>query len=388
MDSVVLPNMLEVESRSLAQFASGFVWGRHWSQGWAWGDKMNVTTWAKSQIGQFLAYLPFTAETWKRAQDLLGGFEAEYWSRATVNPYQADCELHVAVDKLIEYRRPNAALNCLHRILDDKKPLDKTRAVRALLLAVSSTEPSYATDEYHSVEIIKAMQDDPDTNPDDLFRVEWAYLPLLDSHRGASPKLLENRLASDSKFFCEVIRLVYRSGKEPKSDKDPAEQDKAIATNAYRLLHKWRMPPGMQSNGEFSEDHFRKWLESTKLACLESGHLEVALTHIGNVLIYCPPDPNGLWIHCAAAQALNGKDAEEMRNGFRMAIFNSRGAYRVDPTGKPELALSGKYRKQAEDVENAGYQRLAATLRGLADSYAKQAKQIIDEHKQGVDSSS
>jgi len=382
IDTAILPSLLETECKNLGQLASGYVWGRHRSQGWVWVDETVATSWSHSQIGQFLAYLPFTAETWVRANALLGDSEAEYWIRASVNPYQADCNLEVAIDKLIEHGRPNAAINCLSKILHDKQLLDKKRTVQALLSAIVSGEPSYSMDAYDIVEIIKALQDAPDTNPDDLFRVEWAYLPLLDRHHGASPKLLEKRLASDSGFFCEVIRIVYRSKKELKSDKEPTEQQKAIATNAYRLLQEWRTPPGMQSHGVFSGDHFRQWLESTKAACAESGHLEVALAHVGSVLIYCPADPDGLWIDRAAAEALNDKDAEKMRNGFRLRIFNSRGVHWVDPTGKPERELAAKYRQQAEDVENAGYQRLAATLRDLAESYDRDAERIVAEHKQ------
>ncbi|MFV1951258.1 MAG: hypothetical protein ACC630_04780 [Nitrospinota bacterium] len=70
-----------------------------------------------------------------------------------------------------------------------------------------------------------------------------------------------------------------------------------------------------------------------------------------------------------------------MRNGFCSAIFNSRGVHTIDPTGKPERELAGKYRQQANEVENAGFQRLAASLRGLADSYDREADRIIDEHK-------
>jgi len=74
------------------------------------------------------------------------------------------------------------------------------------------------------------------------------------------------------------------------------------------------------------------------------------------------------------------KDADEIRNGFATAILNSRGVHSVDPSGKPELELSAKYGKQAEEAENAGYQRLAVTMRGLADFYAREAKRIIEEH--------
>ena len=194
------------------------------------------------------------------------------------------------------------------------------------------------------------------------FRVEWAYLPLLDRHHDVSPKLLENRLASDADFFCEVIRLVYRSRKEGKPKNELSPEEKAIAANASRLLHEWRTPPGMQPDGVFLEKQFTHWLEDVKGACAESGHVEVALTHVGQVLIYCPPDSEGLWIDQTVADALNAKDAEEMRTGFRLELLNSRGVHWVDPTGKPERELAEQYKQRAEAVENAGYHRFAATL--------------------------
>jgi hypothetical protein len=95
--------------------------------------------------------------------------------------------------------------------------------------------------------------------------------------------------------------------------------------------------------------------------------------------MYSPCAAGGLWINHTVAEALNRNDAVDMRNGFNTELFNSRGAYLVDPSGKPELELSKKYKEQAEAVENAGYYRLASTLRQLANSYANGAKQIIDQ---------
>lgn len=381
MDSVVLPNLLEGENQNLVKLASGFVCGRYVSRGWAWVDGTDMTRWSHSQIGQFLAYLPFTADTWRRSKEILHEFEVAYWSKVSVEPYQAQGELHVAIDKLLEYGRPNAAIQCLYAILHDKQLLDKKQTIRALLSALSSTEPPYSMDMYYIVEIIKALQDDPDTNPEDLAPIEWAYLPLLEGDRGVLPKTLENRLASGPEFFCEVIRRVYRSKKEHKSERKRTEQEVAIAQNAYRLLHKWQTPPGMQPNGSISKEHLVRWLESVKVTCIKSGHLEVALTHVGQVLFHCPPDPDGqLWIDCAAAEVLNSRDTDEMRNGFATAIINSRGVHSVDPSGKPELELSAKYRKQAEEAEDAGYQRLAVTMRDVADFYTREANRIIEAH--------
>ena len=97
----------------------------------------------------------------------------------------------------------------------NKQPLDKTRSVKALMAAVASQESPQEISTHNIIEIIKDLQNDPDTDPDTLFQIEWAYLDMLDEsyHRDASPKTLENRLSSDPEFFCEVIRLIYRSKK-------------------------------------------------------------------------------------------------------------------------------------------------------------------------------
>jgi hypothetical protein len=70
-----------------------------------------------------------------------------------------------------------------------------------------------------------------------------------------------------------------------------------------------------------------------------------------------------------------------MRHEFRLGEFNSREVHYVDPTGKAERELANQYRKKAKDVENAGYQRFAITLREMADSYDREAERVIDEHK-------
>jgi hypothetical protein len=266
-------------------------------------------------------------------------------------------------------------------MLHDKQPIDSNQCVQALLAALSSGEPSCAMDGYHIVELIKFLQAEPSVNQDDLFRVEWAYVPLLDSHSGATPQLLESRLANDPEFFCEVIRLIYRSKKEDQPSREPTEESKAIATNAWRLLYEWKTPPGTQIDGTFSDEHFIKWLQNVKEICTDSGHMEVALVNIGEVLIHTPTDSDGLWIRRVVAAALNDREADDMRDGFRTGTYNSRGVHWVDPTGKPERELAEQFRRKAEEVENAGFQRFAVTLKNLADGYDREAERIISDQK-------
>jgi len=381
-DALILPDLLLKEDDKIVEFVRAFVSGRYSNQSWKWLDHLDARNWTKPQIGKFLSYLAFTQKTWEYSKDLLGESEGEYWSRAIVNPFEAKGNLDHAVDKLLEHNRPNAAICCLWEMLHNKKPLDPSKAITALLQAVTSDEPPSSVGIYNPVEIIQALQVNPQVDPEDLCKIEWAYLPVLTGPgRQASPKTLEQKLASEPAFFCEAIRTLYRSKKKAKSEKEPTEQEKAVASNVWRLLHDWKTLPGIQTDGSFCASDFNEWLKSVKKQCDKSGHLEVALSTVGGVLIHYIPDPDGLWIHRALAEALDAEDAGRMRDGFSIGIFNSRGVYCVDPTGKPEKDIAAKYRQQAEEVENAGYYRLAGTLKKLADSYEHEAERIVQERE-------
>ena len=185
--------------------------------------------------------------------------------------------------------------------------------------------------------------------------------------------MLERRLANEPGFFCEVIRLVFRSKRTERPAEEPTEQAKNIATNAYRLLTEWRTPPGCREDGGYDSAALAVWLDAVKKECVNTGHLEVAMMIVGHALIHTPSDPDGLWIHRSAAAALNAKDAGDMRDGFRTELFNSRGVHGFT-AGHEERELAAKYRTQADAVETARYHRLATTLRELAESYEHDAE--------------
>jgi hypothetical protein len=372
-ESRILPDLLGSEIKSLTQFAGGFIWGRFRSLKWQWVDAIDTSKWSASQKGQFLAYLPFSRGTWDRAAQLLSEDEAPYWSKASANPYQGEKDLDLAIDRLVKHGRAYAAIGCLQKILYDKQPLDTQQAVRVLKAVTASAEDARSLDVHAIVQVITALQNNPDTNADDLFQIEWAFLPLLDRHHGGGPRSLEQRLADDPAFFCDIIRLLYRSENEEASAEESTEQLKNVASSAYRLLSKWRTTPGTQKDGTFKGAALIAWLEKVKATCAESGHLKSALLRVGHVLVFTPSDPDGLWLHRSAATVLNAKDAEDVRHGFTTELFNLRG-FHWGTAGKEEGELSEKYRDQAETTESAGYHRLANALRELAASYARDAE--------------
>lgn len=372
-DEAVLPGLLEAETKQLTQFAGGFVLGRFRTRDWQWVDEVDASLWTPSQIGQFLAYLPFKSDTWERSARLLGQNDSPYWTKTNVNPYEADEGLELAIDALINHGRPRAAISCLHKMQYEKEPLNPEQVVRALLAAARSPEGAQTANAYEIVEVIKALQDNPGQNLDHVLLVEWTYLPILDRYHDAAPKLLERRLANEPEFFCELVRKIFRSRKEERRTESVTEGDKIFATRVYDLLTGWKTPPGYREDGNFDGEALAAWLDAVMKECAETGHIEVAMNIVGQVLIHASADPDGLWIHRSAAAALNGKDAGKMRMGFSTALFNSRGTHGFS-AGREERALATKYREQANAVEIAGFQRLATTLRELATSYERDAE--------------
>jgi hypothetical protein len=373
LDDMLLPEQLRADKPWTKQFMAGFVWRRFWKNGWRWVDETIDSSWTPAEKKAFLLLLPFELETWKRANELLGERESEYWTEIRANPYQAKEHLLEAAEKFLENARPRAAMECVDLLIHDKGTPSPDLVVRVLKENLTSREPVGSLDQHATIELINWLQENPETKPDDLFQIEWSYLPLLDGYSGGTPKHLETRLATDPDFYCEIIRTIFRSEREKtEPPKDGPEDKKKIAENAYRLLMRWETPPGKVDGNTFDSKKFKDWLSAVQKSTEESGHLDIAMSQLGQVLPYAPPDPDGLWIHKTVAETLNAKSADKMRSGFTTELFNMRGVHGFT-AGKDELDLANKYRERADAVEGAGFHRLATAIRELAAWYERDA---------------
>jgi len=373
VDKALLPRYIDRTETAFVAFIEGFVWGRFRTKSWPWVDGTVMEGWSIAQKATFFALLPFEQAAWRRAETLLGDDSAIYWKQARVNPWRAKDHLLEAVDRLLLHGRPRGALRCLDRLVHMKMAFPPDVAVHALINRLKEEEKSDALDRHALLELIKWLQDNPNTDTNALFRIEVAYLPLLDHELGGEPKTLERRLASDPSFFCEVIGLAFRSDKEKDTDRQSTEEEKNTARNVYQLLHAWKTVPGINSDGSFDGEAFAKWLTEVRQRTRDSGHVGIAMSQIGQVLPYAPADAGGLWIHRSVAEALNAKDAVEMRSGFTLQLFNTRGAH-FFTAGKEEREIAARYHEKATALEQAGYHRFATAIRELAKSYERYAE--------------
>ena len=369
-----LPSLLNSEDEADTQFLSGFIRGKFRKMGWMWVDRILGDEWTDKQKSVFLALLPFEGGVWIRVKDQLGvENEGLYWRSVTVNPFSQYKDPTFAIEKLIEFDRAPDAIECIFFTIGDDHIFNENLAIRALLAVKDTSSDSRRLVPQHTSEVIERLQKSCAVDSDVLFEIEWKYLQLLDEFSAGSPVTLEKRLATAPVFFAELIALVYRSDKEHDNGVEPGEQAKKLADHAYSLLNVWKTCPGTLPDGTFDSDAFQSWYEEVTDITKDSGHSEVAQMEMGNVLTFAPPDPCGLWIHTAAATALNGRNAEKMRSGFTSKLINRRGAY-WGTGGKGERELAEKYNQHAVDLDLNGYPRFGAEMRDLAKFYERRAE--------------
>jgi hypothetical protein len=374
-DVFLLPTFLGKTDREISQFFGSFVWRRSLTQKWTWIDQQLSQDWQKDQLLAFLLLVPSERETWHRVERILGDAVDNYWKQVRFIPWGMEAaDVVYAAEKLASNGQPAAAINCLYILARKKVPIPMPLASAALLGALNLEEQQKQLDGHHTVEVIKWLQKNAPTDSDELFKIEWQYLPLLNRLQGGEARVLEQKLASSPAFFCEVIAVVFRSEKEGEETKtEVSEAQKQIARNAYSLLHGWRILPGTQADGTFNGDQFTAWLAEVKKHCRESGHFGIAMSQIGQALAHAPQDTGGLWIHRSIAAALDSRDVPEMRRAFTTGLFNKRGVHGFSH-GEEERQIAADYRQKAKALSDSGFHRIADVVRGLAEGYVQDAE--------------
>lgn len=383
LDKEILPALLNASDDAITGFVANYSFWRFLDAGEPWLDGLDRAEWELSQSCALLKSLPFDQPIWTRVDAWLGEAAASYWREVAVNPYQAESGLEHAISRLLDAGRPHTAIDCLYCQRHKTKSFDAAQAVRALQDALSVKEVVGNLGQHHFIDLITALQQDESVPEKDMISIEWGYLRLLQRGNNVAPRLLMSKLATEPEFFCEAIRLIYKSRNEdvqPDEAEGVDESRKRIAENVWHLLYEWNKPPGSSIGQEFNGEAFASWLERVQQISRETGHFEVSMIKVGEVLYHTPEDADGFWINRVVADCLNVRGADEMRRGFRTQIFNARGVHWVDPTGAPERQLAEDWRNKANATEQEGFARFADTLRDAATSYDQEAERIVREH--------
>lgn len=374
VEAEILPSQLTADDEVVKRVVAGFVWARFWQRGIHWVDSLLQRNWKPEQCARFLVLLPFQEEIWERVSSYLGkSHEGLYWKHVNVQIGRWNWDAIFVIEKLIAYGRAGTAVMCLAHALDDEEGFDPDIVTRALMAVLENPQEIEQLERYDTIALIKRLQLSTGVDIEALYQIEWNFLPWFDRLSGDVPVALEKCLASDPAFFAEMIKYAFRSKNDSADSVERLDEKKqSLAEHAYTLLDRWSICPGMQEDGALNEEAFRNWITEARRITEESGHDEIAQAEIGKVLIHVPADPGGLWIHKSVAAVLNERTTERMRFNFRLALRNQRGIHSFSH-GVQERELARGYRGKAEAVEMAGFVRLAATMRELADQYDEDA---------------
>jgi hypothetical protein len=372
-DSFLLPGYLGSPDQNIVRVVAGFVKARYWKSRADWLARLPLNNWSPEQLGLFFSELPFQQDVWEAAETALGNRAEEYWKHVNAFPRGSPAELLAGLKKLVEHNRGISALHSINNLIRSKSAVPAPLAMRTIYCYLDAVAKTGNVDAYELVNVVEYLQKDPASDRIELGKLEWLLLDLFDGHHGHGAVVLEDRLASEPEFFAEVMQKCFKARNQLENEVEPDNARRAEVRKGYKLLHDWGKPPGTKPDGKFDVAALNDWVDKVKERCTAMDRWEAAELYIGNVLVYAPNDPDGLWLHRGAAALLNTKAYEVMRRGFTTEIFNSRGAHFSDG-GKAERDLAASYKAKGKQLDDAGFARIAAAMYELAESYVRMAE--------------
>ncbi len=387
LDCTKIASLLCNQGKNFKAFICGYLSECYDKGKEKWLFSFKDVNWDTTQKISFMTCMPLSSSVCKFGEKWLGENELLFWK--AYQPLYISTEekdRKFIIKKTLSFNRPDIAVKLFSWIHFQKEIIDFDSCAKAL---IDLAQTNYTkTIKYWDIrQLITGLQKQKRNSEQNkaLIEVELLYLPLLDSNinNGISPVALDSALAESPEFFHRVITYAYKSNKTKSQDLDNI----GLGKNAYILLSQWKKMPGI-TNNRLNFNAFNKWYSKAIELCKESGHLAVAQSHIGSVLINTPPDASGLWIDRRIAKLLDQKDNEDLRNGYYVATFNSRGAHFVDFTGEEDIKLSNIFLDKADKLEKEDFINFAKTLRLLANNYENEAKKAIrdgERFKQDTD---
>jgi transcriptional regulator with XRE-family HTH domain len=334
--------------------------------------------WGDEATFRILQRLPETQATWSRVAALGEAIDNLYWSRihAWIRPEEGGDPVY-AVERLLKAGRARHALHLIgHR---HNKVLPVELVIRLLNQAVQEPwkegERNDAIMFQHDVvEIFKSL-DKREVSDEQLAALEWAYLPVFE-YSDRPPPALQKALATQPRFFVEVIRKVYRPSKESGIEEPPPddlEREEAIIRQAYDLLRTWRRLPGTTDDGILEPASLEAWVREARIQAAQVGREAMADYCIGQVLAHAPRDPEGIWPAVPVRDLIEITRSHDLEQGLHVGVHNSRGVTTRAPNdgGALERDLAQYYRRCSEETA-LEWPRTSALLEQLAKSYEQE----------------
>ena len=336
------------------------------------------------RIVRLLRCAPFGQDTWGLLDQHGGEVYDRYW-REVVPEWnrQSEAELNDLVDRLLDAKRPHAALGAVHLAW----PKIETGRLKRLLRAIATedTEPVVHLEAHYISEALDSLDGRTGVTRDEMAQFEFMFLGTLDHGTHGIPNL-ERHIAENPTSFVQVLAFMSKrdDGKEdpPEWQIEDPERVAGRASAAYRLLRRIRHIPGTSADGEIHTETLCAWVVEVRRLCAECGRAEIGDQYIGQLLSRAPAEKEGVWPHPSICEAMERIASLRIGRGFSIGVRNGRGATwrAIGEGGAQERVLAEKYRRWAEQ-RAFDYPYVSSILESIASGYDRHATREDDEVK-------
>ncbi|MEN3282796.1 MAG: hypothetical protein V7607_3936 [Solirubrobacteraceae bacterium] len=377
-------NLLDSDDRRLASFAHGYCFKRAQAAGWPWlNDQLERLADRPQAQARLLQVTDDLTEAWRRAKELGPETEAAYWQEFVVIGRGKDFALvNEATKALLEHGRVVAAIDLMSLYTrEDGSPVSPDLMLEGLEALVKSPPEHEELARLSSYELdllLGRLRGSDDVDEQRLALLEWRLLPAL-GFQARSPTL-ERHLSLDPAFFVEVLSLLFRPSSVEAADTESVPEH--VASNAWHLLHEWRIVPGSSEQmGAIDEDALMAWITEARALLEKADRVAVGDVYIGHVLAHARGDSeDDSWPTRPVRNVIEQLANTEIEDGFRTQTYNNRGVTTRAPLdgGGPERGLAVRYHELAGRVRDE-WPRTAAILTSLADGYEAEAARHDEE---------
>jgi len=370
----------------LLEFARGFIAARFQKMGWDWiKQKLHnaAKKWRPKQKASFYTFIPLGERLKIYLENESEDVKTDFWHKFSIYGHgNLKAELiEWAASQLLRHDRPYTALEFLGNYVHLQKVSLTPSIIIEVMESALNAEPDTSINLNYAIGELLNYLETIGTSDNTLAKLEWAYLPFLDTPifgnygYGRGPKALHKKLLQEPEFFVELLNLAFKSEADNECDENLTLYEELLAKNAFRVLKSCRIIPGLQEDGSVDLTKLKDWVERARTLAKENKRLSIADKIIGEILAYAPVGSDKVWPHEAVREVIEEIASEDLERGLKIGVTNKRGVVHKSlyEGGIKERELARMYRDYATYIL-AQWPRTSAVLKKIAESYERHAK--------------
>lgn len=309
--------------------------------------------------------------TWELVASLGADVDEAYWRLKSAFGFRGSLEeLDYAIARYRACGRALAAIEVTHLRLKDVASKTLLNILESAISEINLMVGGAGTMlVYYLEHLFDELAGRGDIADEDLARMEFAYLPLLQRRR--APLALHRWLLASPEFFVWTICRVFRQ--EGGEASNVSEQERKLANAAYELLNGLTLLPG-QVGEAVDYTALKAWTDEVRERASVADRAKITDARIGHLLAHAPSDPeDGAWPHRAVRRLLESLSSDAVERAVRMERFNMRGVYSkaIGEGGQQERALAEQSKEWARMT--LATPRTAAMLMAIASMWTDEA---------------